>query len=77
MCKLNMFTVGVVMLSYLAGKALICRGGFCEFVPFCLQSMTTGSCSQHKESMAKGILMDLGWTIADVFVLLIGTISII
>ena len=29
-----MFTVGVVMLSYLAGKAPIYRGMFCEFVPF-------------------------------------------
>jgi len=32
--KINMFTVGVVMLSYLAGKALICRFSFCESVPF-------------------------------------------
>ena len=45
--KLNMFTVGVVMLSYLAGKALICREMFCEWVPFCLLSMSTGACSQH------------------------------
>ena len=45
--KINMFTVGVVMLSYLAGKALICRDMFCEWVPFCLLSMTTGACSQH------------------------------
>lgn len=44
--KINMFTVGVVMLSYLAGKAPIYREMFCEFVPFsppkhdygCLQS---------------------------------------
>lgn len=42
-----MFTVGVVMLSYLAGKALIYREILCEGVPFCLQSMTTGACSQH------------------------------
>ena len=41
-----MFTVGVVMLSYLAGKAPIYRVMFCKFVPFlpskhdygCLQS---------------------------------------
>jgi len=45
--KINMFTVGVVMLSYLAGKALICRDMFCEWVPFCLLSMTTGTYSQH------------------------------
>ena len=42
-----MFTVGVVMLSYLAGKALICRYRYCESMPFCLLSMTTGACSQH------------------------------
>ena len=44
--KINMFTVGGVMLSYLVGKALIYRGMFCEFVSFlpskhdygCLQS---------------------------------------
>ena len=42
-----MFAVGVVMLSYLAGKALIYRELFCEWVPFCLLRMTTGACSQH------------------------------
>ena len=52
-----MFTVGVVMLSYLAGKALICRDMFCEWVPFCLLGMTTGTCSQH----SKYLLIHASW----------------
>ena len=45
--EINMFTVGVVILSYLAGKALICRFRYCESVLLCLLSMITGVCSQH------------------------------
>jgi len=45
------FAVGVVMLSYLAGKALIYREPFCEWVPFCILRMTTGARSQHIEKI--------------------------
>ena len=47
----NMFIVGVVMLSYLASKALVCRDLFCESVPFCLLSMATGAYSQHIDNI--------------------------
>lgn len=45
------FAVGVVMLSYLTGKALIYREPFCEWVPFCILRMTTGARSQHIEKI--------------------------